>query len=102
MYFNFQKKDHSEGTEGDAKYLAPELMSGHFGKPADIFRWEAKQLCVWLDIHFVVLFDRHVWSIVGYFRWLEDGECKYSQKTELWSVQKMDRTFQSDAFNQMR
>lgn len=26
-----------EATEGDAKYLAPELMEGRFGKPADIF-----------------------------------------------------------------
>ena len=28
-----------EATEGDANYLAPELMAGRFGKPADIFRW---------------------------------------------------------------
>ena len=25
--------------EGDAKYLAPELMQGKFGKPADVFRY---------------------------------------------------------------
>ena len=25
--------------EGDPKYMAPELMQGHFGKPADIFRY---------------------------------------------------------------
>jgi membrane-associated tyrosine/threonine-specific cdc2-inhibitory kinase len=28
----------SEAQEGDPKYLAPELMNGQFGKPADIFR----------------------------------------------------------------
>ena len=28
-----------DATEGDAKYLAPELMTHQFGKPADIFRW---------------------------------------------------------------
>lgn len=27
--------------EGDAKYMAPELMRGNFGKPADVFRWVA-------------------------------------------------------------
>ena len=30
--------DLSEAQEGDPKYLAPELMQGKFGKPADIFR----------------------------------------------------------------
>ena len=30
--------DHSEAQEGDPRYLAPELMCGKFGKPADIFR----------------------------------------------------------------
>ena len=30
--------DFSEAQEGDPKYLAPELMDGKFGKPADIFR----------------------------------------------------------------
>ncbi|KAL3842302.1 hypothetical protein ACJMK2_020332 [Sinanodonta woodiana] len=29
--------DFSEAQEGDPKYLAPELMDGKFGKPADIF-----------------------------------------------------------------
>ncbi|XP_052233835.1 membrane-associated tyrosine- and threonine-specific cdc2-inhibitory kinase-like isoform X2 [Dreissena polymorpha] len=29
--------DFSEAQEGDPKYLAPELMDGRFGKPADIF-----------------------------------------------------------------
>lgn len=28
----------SEAMEGDAKYMAPELMRGNFGKPADVFR----------------------------------------------------------------
>lgn len=32
------QEDLSESPEGDAKYLAPELMKGHFGKPADVFR----------------------------------------------------------------
>lgn len=27
-----------DAMEGDAKYLAPELMGGQFGKPADLFR----------------------------------------------------------------
>lgn len=30
----------SEAMEGDSKYLAPELMSRQFGKPADIFRYD--------------------------------------------------------------
>lgn len=29
----------AEAMEGDPKYLAPELLQGRFGKPADIFRW---------------------------------------------------------------
>ena len=28
----------SVAQEGDPKYMAPELMQGHFGKPADVFR----------------------------------------------------------------
>ena len=34
----FQGNDFSEAQEGDPKYLAPELMNGKFGKPADVFR----------------------------------------------------------------
>lgn len=34
----FQDIEMSEAQEGDPKYLAPELMNGQFGKPADIFR----------------------------------------------------------------
>ncbi|KAK7098663.1 membrane-associated tyrosine- and threonine-specific cdc2-inhibitory kinase-like [Littorina saxatilis] len=34
---NKTQEDLSESPEGDAKYLAPELMKGHFGKPADVF-----------------------------------------------------------------
>lgn len=34
--------------EGDAKYMAPELMRGNFGKPADVFRWVALTLYVYL------------------------------------------------------
>ncbi|CAG2248042.1 PKMYT [Mytilus edulis] len=30
--------DLSEAQEGDPKYIAPELMDGKFGKPADVFR----------------------------------------------------------------
>ena len=37
MLFVFQGQD-SEAQEGDPKYLAPELMRGQFGKPADVFR----------------------------------------------------------------
>lgn len=33
-----QGDDLSDATEGDPKYLAPELMDGKFGKPADVFR----------------------------------------------------------------
>ena len=29
----------AEAMEGDAKYLAPELLKSQFGKPADIFRY---------------------------------------------------------------
>ncbi|XP_041365931.1 membrane-associated tyrosine- and threonine-specific cdc2-inhibitory kinase-like isoform X2 [Gigantopelta aegis] len=32
-----KSSDLSEAQEGDPKYLAPELMQGKFGKPADIF-----------------------------------------------------------------
>ena len=32
-----QKKDVNDPVEGDPKYLAPELLQGKFGKPADIF-----------------------------------------------------------------
>ena len=28
----------TEAMEGDAVYMAPELMQGNFGKPADVFR----------------------------------------------------------------
>ena len=28
----------NEAMEGDAVYMAPELMQGNFGKPADVFR----------------------------------------------------------------
>ena len=28
----------NEAVEGDAVYMAPELMQGNFGKPADVFR----------------------------------------------------------------
>ena len=38
----------SEAMEGDAKYMAPELMRGNFGKPADVFRWVALTLYVYL------------------------------------------------------
>ena len=31
-------QDFLDAMEGDAKYLAPELMNHQFGKPADIFR----------------------------------------------------------------
>lgn len=36
----------SNAMEGDAKYLAPELMGRQFGKPADIFRCESNVSCV--------------------------------------------------------
>ena len=39
IFFN-QSVDFSEAQEGDPKYLAPELMQGKFGKPADVFRYE--------------------------------------------------------------
>ena len=29
----------TEAMEGDAVYMAPELMQGNFGKPADVFRF---------------------------------------------------------------
>ena len=38
-YYIFQGSDFAEAQEGDPKYLAPELMDGKFGKPADIFRF---------------------------------------------------------------
>lgn len=34
----FQGSDLSEAQEGDPKYMAPELLDGKFGKPADICR----------------------------------------------------------------
>ena len=42
----------SEEMEGDAKYLAPELMKHQFGKPADIFRYIFVQV-MW-SMHLVV------------------------------------------------
>lgn len=33
-----QGYDISDAQEGDPQYLAPELLEGKFGKPADIFR----------------------------------------------------------------
>ena len=38
--------DFSEAQEGDPKYLAPELMDGKFGKPADIFRLPYLHDCI--------------------------------------------------------
>ena len=38
--------------EGDAKYMAPELMHGRFGKAADVFRLA---LCVCVYVFFVPL-----------------------------------------------
>jgi membrane-associated tyrosine/threonine-specific cdc2-inhibitory kinase len=37
LVINVSKKDLSDAVEGDPKYLAPELMTGHFTKAADIF-----------------------------------------------------------------
>lgn len=33
-----EEQGFKNAMEGDAKYLAPELMQGRFGKPADVFR----------------------------------------------------------------
>ena len=32
------KQDMQHAQEGDPKYMAPELLQGHFGPTADIFR----------------------------------------------------------------
>ncbi|KAK6191711.1 hypothetical protein SNE40_003325 [Patella caerulea] len=37
LVLDVSKVDLSEAQEGDPKYLAPELMQGKFGKPADVF-----------------------------------------------------------------
>ena len=38
--------------EGDPKYLAPELMLGKFGKPADVFRYQIKIKLI-IEINFI-------------------------------------------------
>ena len=33
-----EEQNFPNAMEGDSKYMAPELMKGRFGKPADVFR----------------------------------------------------------------
>ncbi|XP_032823881.2 membrane-associated tyrosine- and threonine-specific cdc2-inhibitory kinase [Petromyzon marinus] len=37
LVVDLQRGDHAEAQEGDPRYLAPELLQGHFSKVADIF-----------------------------------------------------------------
>lgn len=48
--------------EGDAKYLAPELMQGKFGKPADVFRYVHNSWLLWrvgVLSHIPILFQNY-------------------------------------------
>ena len=47
--------------EGDPKYLAPELLQGRFGKPADIFR--CKLCCIGvIFVHWSHLFNFFIYK----------------------------------------
>lgn len=37
LVFDLNRKDTDKATEGDSRYIAPELLCGEFGKAADIF-----------------------------------------------------------------